>query len=116
MINQRPVANHGPGFFEGPTSHRQLCWWSLIWDLQPVKAAHIPGTSVFNSQYCALRGCESGCQPEGLIRDIANLSGCKRFGQVINGSHAGAFYRGFDTRITGNDNDLGGWIEVTHCL
>jgi hypothetical protein len=28
--DQRPVADHGPGPFEGPTSYPQLCWWSLI--------------------------------------------------------------------------------------
>jgi hypothetical protein len=37
-MNQRPVADHGPGPFEGPNSYPYLCWWSLILRLSDLKS------------------------------------------------------------------------------
>ena len=59
-------------------------------------------------------GALSGGQSQGLIRYGANLIGGKWFGQVINGSHPGAFDRRFNAGLAGNDNDLGLRIMSAH--
>ena len=44
---------------------------------------------------------------EGLFGGIADFFGRKRFGQVVDRAHSRSFNGGFDTGISGNDNDHG---------